>query len=119
MRALERVQTLPPERESPPRDAYMAIAYCRLDREQDGWDVLDKGGAQFGGNLLIEAARSYMDGSSPDGSAGTQDRGIVAQSVEQMSRLTAAMTIFSNWICNGFVPVTNLTMPPWLRMREG
>jgi CRP/FNR family transcriptional regulator len=24
-----------------------------------------------------------------------------------------------NWTCNGFVPVTDLTMPPWLRMRAG
>ena len=23
------------------------------------------------------------------------------------------------WTCNGFVPVTYLTMPPWLRMRAG
>ena len=24
-----------------------------------------------------------------------------------------------NWTCNGFVPVPDLTMPPWLRMRAG
>jgi hypothetical protein len=23
------------------------------------------------------------------------------------------------WTCNGIVPVTYLTMPPWLRMRAG
>jgi len=23
------------------------------------------------------------------------------------------------WTCNGFAPVTYLTMPPWLRMRAG
>ena len=25
----------------------------------------------------------------------------------------------STWTCNGFVPVTYLIMPPWLRMRGG
>ena len=24
-----------------------------------------------------------------------------------------------DWTCNGFVPVTYLTMPPWLRTRAG
>jgi len=26
---------------------------------------------------------------------------------------------YRRWTCNGFAPVTNLTMPPWLRMRAG
>ena len=25
----------------------------------------------------------------------------------------------ATWTCNGFAPVTCLTMPPWLRMRGG
>lgn len=94
LRALERLQTLPPERESPPHSVYMAIAYDRLDRAQDAKDVLDKGAARFVGNLLIEAARSYLDGAAPDGSAGTHDRVMVAESIEQMPRLAATMTIF-------------------------
>ena len=30
-----------------------------------------------------------------------------------------AMILTSNWTCNGFVPVTYLIMPPWLRTRAG
>ena len=26
---------------------------------------------------------------------------------------------YDRWTCNGFVPVTDLIMPPWLRMRAG
>lgn len=94
LRALERLQALPPEQDSPPRSVYMAIAYGRLDRAQDAKDVLDKGAARFVGNLLLDAARLYLDGAAPDGTAGTHDRVIVAESVEQMPRLTATMAIF-------------------------
>ena len=31
----------------------------------------------------------------------------------------AALAQGDTWTCNGFVPVTYLTMPPWLRMRGG
>ncbi len=32
---------------------------------------------------------------------------------------TVPLTNMAVWTCNGFVPVTDLTMPPWLRMRAG
>ena len=31
----------------------------------------------------------------------------------------ARMDEISDWTCNGFVPVTYFTMPPWPRMRAG
>jgi len=33
--------------------------------------------------------------------------------------MDAAVARGSTWTCNGFVPVTYLIMPPWLRRRAG
>jgi SRSO17 transposase len=45
-----------------------------------------------------------------------------ALAVQMIDRAIAAQLPFAwvaGWTCNGFVPVTYLTMPPWLRMRAG
>lgn len=93
-RALERLQTLPPERESATRAAYRAVAYGRLDRAADAHEELDKAFKLFGDNLLLQAARDHLVGDRSSGGLGATDRILFAPTPDEMQRLHAAVTRF-------------------------
>ena len=46
-------------------------------------------------------------------------REIIKQVCEEMGVTIINGALSKDWTCNGFVPVTYLIMPPWLRMRAG
>ena len=48
-----------------------------------------------------------------------QMEGIESHVVDPASLATSRRRRRAKWTCNGFVPVTDLIMPPWLRMRAG
>jgi hypothetical protein len=46
--------------------------------------------------------------------------GTISVSMKEMeANMTLRELRGTDWTCNGFVPVTYLIMPPWLRMRAG
>ena len=69
---------------------------------------------ELGDLALGLSVRQSGDDCGPDGSDITGD------TVGKRGDQTAAGLVDSAvWTCNGFEPVLDLTMPPWLRMRAG
>jgi two-component system, NarL family, nitrate/nitrite response regulator NarL len=53
-------------------------------------------------------------------SSGVVERVLAAGAAGYLPKtLPARSLVNAIWTCNGFVPVTYLTMPPWLRTRVG
>ena len=87
-------------------DANGRRSYWTLVEKADGRDKVR--------DSLIETVRSHYDRLEH-----------IAADVERLGYKAAAKILNAElpqgkkWTCNGFVPVTYFTMPPWPRMRAG